>query len=128
VNHYAAAALGLLACQAATACPPNVQTGTLVEHPAVQLAWRTEPATITVGKPFVLWLTVCPSSATLTRVDAQMPAHRHGMNYKPSIQAVSPGQWRAEGLLWHMPGVWEWRFDVQLHDTTHTLRSGVSLP
>jgi hypothetical protein len=127
MKRYAAVPLGLLAWQAAAACPPNTQAGTLIEHPSVQVAWRTEPATITVGKPFVLWLTVCPSSATLTRVDAHMPAHRHGMNYKPSIQAQGPGQWRAEGLLWHMPGVWEWRFDVQLQDTTLTLRNRFNL-
>jgi hypothetical protein len=42
-----------------------------------------------------------------------MPAHRHGMNYRPTVAARGGGRYRAEGLLLHMPGAWEFRFDVR---------------
>jgi len=47
----------------------------------------------------------------LTAVDARMPAHRHGMNYKPTLTKLDWGHYRAEGLLLHMPGDWEFSFD-----------------
>ncbi len=30
------------------------------------------------------------------RVDADMPAHRHGMNYRATVATLSPGGYRAE--------------------------------
>jgi hypothetical protein len=41
-----------------------------------------------------------------------MPEHRHGMNYKPGIRPVGAGRFRAEGLMFHMPGRWEFVFDL----------------
>ena len=78
-----------------------------------------------VGKLFAVVVKVCPADATLTRVDATMPEHRHGMNYRPSIQQLGPGLWRAEGLMFHMPGLWEMRLDVQSGGATTTLRDPV---
>jgi hypothetical protein len=121
-------ALVIHATSVLAACPPEPAAGKLLDHPSVQVAWRSEPSTITVGQPFVLHITLCPSTATLSRVDASMPAHRHGMNYKPSIKNMGPGLWRVEGLLWHMPGLWELRLDAQHDGSTHTLRHNVSLP
>jgi len=46
------------------------------------------------------------------RVDANMPLHRHGMNYRPVVTAQSEAMFRAEGLLFHMPGRWDVTFDV----------------
>jgi hypothetical protein len=57
-----------------------------------------------------------------------MPEHRHGMNYAPSLQALGDGRWRAEGLLWHMSGRWELRFELGLGDAAHVLRQSVVLP
>ncbi len=94
----------------ARACPlpaPALQQG------AVQAVWKVAGAPIAVGQPFALEVQVCPTSATLTRVDAVMPEHRHGMNYRPSLKALGEGRWRVEGLLLHMPGRWELRLDVQ---------------
>ena len=45
-------------------------------------------------------------------VDAWMPEHRHGMNYRPTVTRLAPGRWRAEGLMFHMPGRWELVFTV----------------
>ena len=46
------------------------------------------------------------------RIDARMPAHGHGMNYKPSERKLGPGHSRFEGLVFHMPGRWEISFDI----------------
>jgi hypothetical protein len=36
-----------------------------------------------------------------------MPSHGHGMNTKPRLTRLGDGEWRAEGMLFHMPGEWE---------------------
>ncbi len=69
-----------------------------------QTASAPSPA---VSRPFKLHLTLCPARAELRRVDASMPEHRHGMNYRPRLQPAGPGAWTANGLVWHMPGRWE---------------------
>ena len=95
---------------------------------SVQAAWVAQPATIIVGQPFALLITLCPADARLMRVDASMPEHRHGMNYRASLEPMGHGRWRAEGLLWHMSGHWELRLDVMLRGTEHRLRQSVHLP
>lgn len=119
----AAASLGVEA-----ACPPAPVGAQIMAQGAVQAAWWPEPAPIAVGKPFALRLQLCPADAQLLRVDATMPEHRHGMNYKPSLQSQGGGRWRAEGLLWHMAGRWELRLDVQAAGTRHRLLQSVTLP
>ncbi len=123
----AAAAWAAAAAVHAT-CPSTADDGAPLATGPVSLAWRAEPAPIVQGRPFVLLLTVCPEQAVLTAVDATMPEHRHGMNYRPGLQALGGGRWRAEGLLWHMSGRWELRFDVRHGGRTHTLRQDVVLP
>ena len=80
-----------------------------------QLAWRAAPSPIPVGRHFVLDIALCAPAgqalpATL-HVDATMPEHRHGMNYRPGVSARADGQFRAEGLMFHMPGRWELVFE-----------------
>jgi hypothetical protein len=86
------------------------------------------PRDIIVGQPFALLVLLCPPDAQLDAIDATMPEHRHGMNYRPSLKALGAGRWRVEGLLWHMSGHWELRFDVQRGGTRRTLTRGVTLP
>ncbi len=112
----------------ASACPlpaPALQQG------AVQLAWTWVDAPIVVGRHFAVELRVCPADAVLTRVDAAMPEHRHGMNYRPSLKRINadpPGRWRAEGLMFHMPGRWELRFDLTSPGGSETLLTSVTVP
>ena len=74
--------------------------------------------TIRVGEAFDVQSSICPLSAghSITRVniDASMPEHQHGMNYRPRTQlsADKPGlsperQFLAKGLVFHMPGRWQ---------------------
>ena len=94
----------------------------------VQAAWQALPQTIAVGRPFALLVTLCPAQAQLLRVDATMPEHRHGMNYRASVEALGEGRWRVEGLLWHMSGRWELTLDVQQQGAEYRLRQSVELP
>jgi hypothetical protein len=113
------------AAAASAACPlaaPALQQG------AVQAAWAVASPPIAVGKHFALDIQVCPLDAVLSRVDATMPEHRHGMNYRPSLKRLGPGQWRAEGLLFHMPGRWQLRLDVQTAGGTESLLAPITLP
>lgn len=85
-----------------------------VESPAATLAYRIEPA-LTVGVPHALEIGACAKQgpARLVAVDAFMPGHGHGTNYRTEIAPAGPDRWRAEGLLLHMPGAWELRFDIE---------------
>jgi hypothetical protein len=41
-----------------------------------------------------------------------MPAHGHGMNYRPSSSRTDDGRYRFTGLMLHMPGVWQITIDL----------------
>lgn len=109
------------------ACQPLPGAAQVVRAGTLEVWWLPEPAPLAVSKPFALLLKVCPAQAKLLRVDAAMPEHRHGMNYRPSLNDLGDGRWQAEGLLWHMPGRWELRIDVQLDGQTEVLRQSVTL-
>ena len=101
----------------ALACTPGLEGGRTIEGARHVLAYRTDPARVAVGKPFALDLVVCSRDAreaiSELRVDAHMPAHRHGMNYQASVKPLPvAGRYRAEGLMFHMPGHWEFLFDI----------------
>ena len=94
---------------------------------AVQAWWRTEPKSLRVGQPFSVLVSLCPAQAQLLRVDAHMPEHRHGMNYRPTLQPLGAGRWRAQGLLWHMPGRWELVLETSLAEQPQRLAQSIEL-
>lgn len=97
----------------ALACAPDYPWQAVTAEFAAAL--RPDPAPVRISETFALDIALCPGShaaPALRRVDAEMPAHRHGMNYRPSLTATGPDRWRAEGLLFHMPGLWEIRLDL----------------
>lgn len=80
----------------------------------VVVVFRTVPATIEVGRHFAVEAIVCATPPVQgLRVDAQMPEHRHGMNYRARVSSAGDGRYVAEGLLFHMPGRWQLVFDVE---------------
>ena len=104
------------AAPAALACGEALGAGTRpLAGEGWQIAWRAAPTPIPVGKHFALDIALCPPAGLALpdtlRVDAMMPEHRHGMNYRPGVSARGPGQFRAEGLMFHMPGRWELVFE-----------------
>ncbi len=107
-----------LCCGSAQAqtCGTDLAGAKALEAPAHTLVFRTEPAKIAVGRHFAVEVVVCPKAgggaAERVRIDAHMPEHRHGMNYKPSIKTLGSGRFRADGMMFHMPGRWEFLFDI----------------
>jgi hypothetical protein len=51
-----------------------------------------------------------PEHVTL---DARMEEHEHGMLRDVRLVRTGPGRWRADGLLFHMVGVWQFQIDVR---------------
>lgn len=79
-----------------------------------QYRFRFEPGDLAVGQRFAVVVTGCTAGiAPLTKVDARMPAHRHGMNYRPVLTRLDETLWRVDGLLLHMPGAWRFIFTVE---------------
>ena len=112
---------------AQTPCAPAPAGAQTVSAGGVQAWWLPDPAPLAVGRPLALQLQLCPADAQLLRVDATMPEHRHGMNYRPTVKPLGEGRWRAEGLLWHMSGRWQLRLDVRAQGSEHTLLQSVVL-
>ena len=100
-----------LAVPAAQACELPGGPAEKLQSAAYTILYRAAPA-LRAGEHFALELAVCPAPSEL-RVDAWMPDHRHGMNYRPSLKALGGGRYRAEGLLFHMPGRWEFLFELR---------------
>jgi hypothetical protein len=94
------------------------------------LLWQPQPA-LRTGEFFSVLLSVCARSARTidtVRVDATMPAHRHGMNYRPTLKALGAGRFEAAGLLLYMPGRWEFAFDIAAGSRRESLRAQVDVP
>lgn len=120
-------ALALLAAQAARATCGDALPAAhrLLTDPGAasggwQIAFAPSPAPLPTSRHFALDIVVCPPPgaalpATLM-VDADMPAHRHGMNYRASVTALGGGRFRADGLMFHMAGRWRVIFDLPAAD------------
>lgn len=116
---------------AAQACEPMLPGGTLLGSERFSLSFRTLPDRIEVGRHFELAIAICPKPGAAPpqslHVDAHMPAHRHGMNYAATVTRAPDGHYRAAGLMFHMPGRWEFIFDVRAADRTDRLTRSVQL-
>jgi hypothetical protein len=119
-----AVVVGLLPAGGAVACelPPGVR----VESERLAVSFWTKPAKITVGEPFTLELAACAKKGALdlerVKLDAHMPEHRHGMNYRTKVVRLSAARLHSEGWLFHMPGRWEFVFDLGPERLTHSVR------
>ena len=94
------------------ACEAPVK-GARLESARYTLAYNMSE--LAVSRHFTMDVGACAKSGALPetlKVDAQMPDHRHGMNYRPEVKPVRDGQWRVEGMLFHMPGRWQLAFDL----------------
>jgi hypothetical protein len=111
--------------------PTGFDTQQRVESPNTVVLYHTVPPDIAVGQQFAVEAVVCSTKeagpASGLGVDAQMPEHRHGMNYRPRVSRRPDGVFVAEGMLFHMPGQWQLRFDVQRGDKTERLSSDIEV-
>lgn len=80
------------------------------------VTFMSSPDPVPMNQPFDLAFAVTSksssSAAPSVAVDARMPAHGHGMNRVPKITRQADGSFKAEGMLFHMPGHWELYFDI----------------
>ena len=123
VRRHAAGLTGALAAAlalAATAADPcELPPGRRLDTPRLALSYRTVPERIVAGELFEVFFALCPKGGFKPvgelKVDATMPEHRHGMNYRPSvarIESAAGARYRSEGWMFHMPGRWEIVFEV----------------
>jgi hypothetical protein len=93
----------------------------VAESGDVRIAFVPRPLPVPVGRHFDIHFVVCGAAlrgGATVAVDADMPAHRHGMNYRARVEALPSGVYRAHGLMFHMPGTWRLIFDVPLEGRT----------
>jgi hypothetical protein len=81
----------------------------------VQLTPRPDP--IPVNEHFELRVQIEPTGSTVlgdqeVSVDADMPAHGHGLNTKPVVRKIGDGAYEVKGMLFHMSGEWELYVDI----------------
>jgi hypothetical protein len=98
-----------------------------VQAGPVTLAWLPRPQPLPLDRAFQVELQVCGATPAAVAVDADMPAHRHGMNYRSRVQAAGEGRYLATGLLFHMPGRWRLIFDVDVDGQRLRLTDTVEL-
>ena len=121
---YLSAAVAFTALSATTATACLIPEGfARLASPEAEIAYRWQPERLKVGQFFEAEVIACPSPAGRevreVVLDAQMPAHGHGMNYRPTVTALGPGRFRITGLMLHMPGRWRLTFDL-VHDDART--------
>jgi len=121
------AVLGVLSVGApALACPlqPN---GTELNGNGERFGVAMRPAAtpVRVGQSFSIVLTACDANgAPFTgelKVDAAMPMHKHGMNYRPTVMPLGGGKYKADGFLFHMPGRWQYRIELRASDSVERI-------
>jgi hypothetical protein len=116
----------LAAVTAAQACELPGGPAQKIQSGRYLVLYRTQPAPLKVGQHFALEFAVCPAPDSV-RVDAQMPEHRHGMNYRPTITGSGEGPYRAEGLMLHMAGRWELSFELRSKGSTERVAQSITL-
>jgi hypothetical protein len=113
----------------AQSCADALEGALRADSSGYAVVFRTQPDRIEVGRHFTVDLIVCPKAgvgaADVVRVDGFMPEHGHGMNYKAALKALGGGRYRAEGLMFHMPGHWDFIFEVRAGEKTERLKRNV---
>jgi|CXWL01.1.fsa_nt_gi probable HAF family extracellular repeat protein len=92
------------------------------------------PAELPLNEPFNLWVRVLDAGSRqpLTgrielTVDAQMPAHGHGMTTRPLVIPGGDGSFLVRGLQLHMVGDWRLDVDITRDGTTERAEVPVAL-
>ncbi|GEM_PF-890352 len=61
------------------------------------------------------------------KADATMPAHKHGMLQKPTIQKETAGKYKVDGMKFHMPGQWVMKVDLTSGAKTETVEFEINM-
>jgi len=84
-----------------------------------RLTLQSLPAPLPLNELFEITVSVDASAANddssnpvWLRANAEMPAHKHGMNTRVIVEQLDDGRFVLKGLLFHMRGDWLITFDV----------------
>ncbi len=100
----------------AQTCTVELAGGKVVDAAHYRLAYRMQPEKVVIGRHFSMEVAVCAKAGGAIegiQVDAFMPEHRHGMNYRPVAKSLGGDRYQIDGLMFHMPGRWDLYFDVK---------------
>jgi hypothetical protein len=121
----------VFAAPAAAQNCPGLDGARKLESDRYVLSYRTQPAKIAVGQHFTVEMAVCPKGGQpapeTVRVDGFMPDHNHGMNYKAAVKPAGAGRYDAAGMMFHMPGKWDFIFEVRGAGKTDRMTHSVML-
>jgi hypothetical protein len=117
------------------AAVPHVAAPHVARAEALIVHWRPVPDPVPLNEPFEIAIELfdpvdeLPLPGATLLIDAWMPAHFHGMLRRPEVIDLGGGHYRAKGMLFHMRGHWQLRFDL-LDDNGRRTRatSDVELP
>ncbi|MEM8542029.1 MAG: FixH family protein [Pseudomonadota bacterium] len=111
----------ILSAQPALACqiPAGWQEMATEVSTDLTVAAKIPAQPIKTGARFSIDVMVCGETMKAAKVemDATMPAHKHGMNYIPEVKKLSPEQFQATGMFFHMPGQWQVTVDLKDENT-----------
>jgi hypothetical protein len=120
-----------LVAPAAWSCAPAGQGFARLASVDAEIAYRWLPSQLKVGQFFAAEVIACrapgPGAVSDIVLDAQMPAHGHGMNYRPTGVQQGPARFHITGLRRHMPGTWRLTFDLMQGDRRTRLAQDVTL-
>ncbi|MEP4194111.1 MAG: hypothetical protein ABJL99_00585 [Aliishimia sp.] len=106
-------------CGAGWACEPGLGAVPMLAKENAPAVYLTVPAP-PVSEPFDIELQFCGDITTVS-VSAIMPAHQHGMNYFPKIEAREDGVVGVSGMVFHMPGIWQIQVSSGTASYTHDI-------
>jgi len=97
-----------------------------------KVSWRFDAPLPPLRDPFGMDVRVEPAKggapfAGTLLADAAMPHHGHGMNVAPTVKRTKPGEFRVDGMLFHMPGYWELYLDLVDGGTLERAQGSVTL-
>ena len=101
---------GLSAAAATSLCSALPPDAMVEEQQGYRVAVQFQPTQLQVGQLHTLSIQACDNEQPYVgslHATAIMPAHNHGMNYRPRFTMSAPGQYLGTGFLFHMPGAWQ---------------------
>ncbi len=106
-------------------CDLGNKDATTVENSDFRILFKPDPNPIAVSVPFSLHLIICDKEGQpydgKVNVDATMPMHMHGMYGTPKVVKHSPGSYQANGMMFQMPGMWQYKFQLKQDGKKHEI-------
>lgn len=110
----------------------KLQRTQLSDKQGFRLSYTPLPDPIPFNKHFRLKLLLqdarnAPVKGAKLSVTATMPEHNHGMNVKPKVKELGNGVYQVEGFLFHMPGYWEVKIQINQAKKSESVIFGINL-